>query len=501
MHVFISLHGLYCTSLRDFLPLRGEKTFCPYFRKAVDGRWLVSASGVFATRKRVQKIILWQPRLPFPLQITPLCLPFLLCMYIPSWGLNTLHHVSIPFCVYSIVHSIVCTLHYTSTPYCVHFIMYSLHSLSNLLCIHSIVCPFHCVSTPSCIYSIVSTPSYIRSIVSLLHRVFLDCMSTSSYVYSIVCLLRCVSSLLCVHLIVCPIHYASTPLYIHSTVCLLYLVSTTSHVHSIMCLLNCVFNRLFIHLIRASIVVQDTPYDIATFYIFYESFYARNHAWHALMHEFSQPAFQINQNITWLVISAQRYQGAGWNVIPARIYWRARWYTGHLGTEVLRGQDETSSWHGVIKGQDDTSIILARRYQRARWYIGHLGMEVSKDKVTSIIVARRYLGARWDIGHIGTGASGRRDSNHLSKGTRPQSSRHGFIRREKRPRQNRRTSGKVEAINASNSPSLQFSHHQYSPLVFSLQILPLPSNTTFACIQASFLSSPTVPVLRFHIPR
>lgn len=125
--------------------------------------------------------------------------------------------------------------------------------------------PLYCVFTPLCPLHRLLTPSYIRSIVCLLHRVSLHCISTPSYIYAIICPLHCVSSPLCVHSSVCPIHCVSTPLYVHSIVCLLYLVSTTSNIHSILCPLDRVFNRSFLHLIRACIVVRNTPYDAATF--------------------------------------------------------------------------------------------------------------------------------------------------------------------------------------------------------------------------------------------
>ena len=122
----------------------------------------------------------------------------------------------------------------------------------------------------------------------------------------------------------------------------------------------------------------------------------------------------------------------------------------------FRGQDETSSRHGSIKGQYDTSFILARRLSKGkiihrlswlRWYISCLGTEVSKGKVTLVILARSYPGARWDIGHIGTGALGRQASSHFDTVVL------GVIG----SKQNRRTIGKVAAINASNSPPLHSS--------------------------------------------
>ena len=300
---------------------------------------------------------------------------------------------------------------------------------------------------------------------------------------------HCMSNPLCVPSIVYSLHRESTPSCIH------YIAF-----HSIICPLNRVFNQSFVHLIRACIVVRDTPYDAANF---------RNDKTPIASSCSSIASFNSNfLHILWVVLckeSSLTYLNA-WTFSNCISNQSKYCMIGHLGTEVSRGRMRLhpgtdvskgkmihlSSWHGVIKRQDDTSIILARGYQRVRWYIGHLGTEVSKDKVASVILVRMYPGTRWDIGHIGTGASGRRDSNHLSKGTRRQSSRHGCIRTEKRPRQNRRTSGKVEAINASDSPSLQFSHHRYSPVSFLITDFPSAFEHHISLHSSIFFSSPTI---------
>ena len=46
VHVLISVNGFFCTRLRVFLTPGVKKTRCPYSRKPMDGRWLVSTSGV-----------------------------------------------------------------------------------------------------------------------------------------------------------------------------------------------------------------------------------------------------------------------------------------------------------------------------------------------------------------------------------------------------------------------------------------------------------------------
>lgn len=161
------------------------------------------------------------------------------------------------------------------------------------------------------------------------------------------------------------------------------------------------------------------------------------------------------------------------------------------GTGGIKGQDETSSRHGEIKAQDDTSVhrsIPARGFIKAQddTYIGNLSTRAIKEQA-----ARRYQGAKirrqwnrhyWWIEEMKQQSS-RRDLSHLGI----------CIRKEKMPRT---TWGPAVGWQNGIVKCKRFPSDKYSPL---------HSNTTGAWLtflpsaQDVHLLAPPLEVRALHL--